>query len=166
MIIRLLRMSPAFFFFSVMLLAAGAKAQTPGTISGTVTDSIGNAVPGATVTNKQTKVAISTDAYGKFHIAATEGQELEIKSVGYATGVIIVGSDKIITPVLLNAPNALNDVVVVGYGTQLKRQVTGSLASVDVADAKKFSTSDINGMLQGRVTGVQVRKRWPAGCCA
>src|SRR4029079_9054594 len=59
--------------------------------------------------------------------------------------------------VLLTAANALSDVVVIGYGTQLKRQVTGSLASVDMAEAKKFATRDINNMLQGRVAGVAVR---------
>lgn len=157
MIIRLLRMSPAFFFFSVMLLAAGAKAQTPNTISGTVIDSVGHSVPGATITNRQKGNSTAADVNGKFQIAAVAGNELEISSIGFQTNVVVVGADNTVTAVLLASTGTISDVVVVGYGTQLKRQVTGSIASVNVSEAKKFSTSDINGMLQGRVTGVEVR---------
>jgi hypothetical protein len=82
-----------------------------------------------------------------------QGEELEITSIGYQNDTVVAGADKNINVVLLTAANALSDVVVIGYGTQLKRQVTGSLASVDMAEAKKFATSDINNMLQGRVAG-------------
>jgi len=140
-----------------MLLAAGVKAQTPNTISGTVIDSVGNPVAGATITNKQKHSSTASDANGKFQIAAVEGEELEISSIGYQNDTIVAGAEKNVNVVLLNAANALSDVVVIGYGTQLKRQVTGSLASVDMGEAKKFATSDINNMLQGRVSGVAVR---------
>ncbi len=157
MIIRLLRMSPTFIFFSLLLLSAGVKSQTTSTISGTVIDSVGNPLVGATITNKQKHSSTASDANGKFNISAAQGEELEISSIGYQNSITLVGADKTINVVLLTAANALNDVVVIGYGTQLKRQVSGSLASVDIPEAKKFSTSDINGMLQGRVTGVEVR---------
>ena len=74
-------MSPAFIFFCVLLLSAGAKAQTTSTISGTVIDSVGNPLPGATITNKQKHASTATDANGKFNIAANEGEELEISEV-------------------------------------------------------------------------------------
>ncbi|HEX5151404.1 MAG TPA: TonB-dependent receptor [Parafilimonas sp.] len=150
-------MSPTFIFFSLILFAADVKAQTSNTITGTVTDSVGSAVPGATVTNRQSHVSTLSDANGKFQIAATAGQEIEISSLGFSGNIVVIGADKTVNVVLVSTSNALSDVVVVGYGTQLKRQVTGSIASVNIADAKKFSTSDINGMLQGRVTGVEVR---------
>ena len=157
MIIRLLRMCPTFIFFSLMLLSAGVKAQAPNIISGTIIDSVGSPIPGATITNKQKHSSTASDANGKFQIAAAQGEELEISSIGYQHNILVAGADMNISVVLLTAANALSDVVVIGYGTQLKRQVSGSLASVDMVDAKKFSTSDINNMLQGRVSGVAVR---------
>jgi TonB-dependent SusC/RagA subfamily outer membrane receptor len=140
-----------------MLLSAGVKAQAPNIISGTIIDSVGSPIPGATITNKQKHSSTASDANGKFQIAAAQGEELEISSIGYQHNILVAGADMNISVVLLTAANALSDVVVIGYGTQLKRQVSGSLASVDMVDAKKFSTSDINNMLQGRVSGVAVR---------
>jgi hypothetical protein len=74
MIIRLLRMCSTFIFFSLILLAAGVKAQTPNIISGTVIDSVGNPVAGATITNKQKHSSTASDANGKFQIAAATGR--------------------------------------------------------------------------------------------
>ena len=157
MISRLPRMQKAFITTLLLLVSMGLRAQTPSPISGTVVDSVGNVIPGATITNRQSHNSTAADANGKFEISAASGQELEISSVGYQSNIVVVGTDKTVNVVLLTGANALSDVVVVGYGTQLRRQVTGSIATVNVANAKKFSTSDINGMLQGRVTGVEVR---------
>jgi TonB-linked SusC/RagA family outer membrane protein len=150
-------MSPTFIFFSLMLLSAGIKAQTTNTVSGTVTDSVGLPLAGATVTNKQMHASVVADASGRFHIAATQGQQLEVSSVGYEKYVTTTGNDKNITVVLRANTGALNDVVVVGYGTQLRRHVSGAVSTVNVSEAKKISTSDINNLLQGRVAGVAVR---------
>ncbi len=156
MIIRLLKMPPAIFILSFLLLTVGANAQTPGTISGTVKDSVGNAVPGATITNKQTKISAAADAAGKFVIKAQQGDELEISSVGFANANFIVGPQSSISINLYALSNSLNDVVVVGYGAVKKKDLTGSVALVNVSEANKNPSYDVAKILQGQVAGVSV----------
>ena len=150
-VIVLQRLLLCFLFFSSYPL----YAQT-GMLSGVVKDSIGGPIPGATITVKSSNLSAISKNDGSFLLAAGSGDVLTVSAVGYQEKLVSLGNDDNITVSMSPLYNTLNDVVVVGYGTQRKKDLTGSIATVDVSEAKKMSTSDINGLLQGRAAGVQV----------
>ena len=132
-------------------------AQDVGTpVHGTVTDSSGKAVSGASVMNVKTGKGTSTDAEGNFTIGAVKGQTLQISFVGYQTvRVVYKGQDKI--PVSLVSENAeLTNVVVIGYGTQRKEAVTGSVASISGGNLREVPAPNITDAMQGRLAGVAI----------
>lgn len=146
-----------------LVICVGCMAFTPlafsqtRTISGEVTDSKdGQPVVGASVIPKGSYRGVSTDAAGKFHITVPSGlRTLVVSSVGYTTREIPAGGDIII--VTLTPSNAaLNEVVVVGYGTQRKKEVTGAISKVGAAEITALPTPSLEASLQGRVPGVQV----------
>ncbi|MDP4261337.1 MAG: TonB-dependent receptor [Bacteroidota bacterium] len=138
----------------VLMIAQSAMAQGP--VTGQVKDKAGNPVKGATVTVKNKKVSTLTGDDGSFSITASAGDILQVSSIGYESMEIKVGSDLKVNLELTTRVTSLEDVVVVGYGTQKRKDLTGSLVSVNVNETKKFSTSDISQLLEGRATGVEV----------
>jgi TonB-linked SusC/RagA family outer membrane protein len=136
------------------LIALPAHAQTP--VTGTVIGKDGAPVSGATITVKNKTVNAVTAADGKFTITANTGDVLVITSVGYDLYEMKVGNNKSIVVNLNIKTGTLDDVVVVGYGTQRRKDLTGSVSSVNINETKKYSTSDIAQLLQGRATGVAV----------
>ncbi|BAV05416.1 TonB-linked outer membrane protein, SusC/RagA family [Filimonas lacunae] len=140
----------------LLLLPAVTLAQGAGKIAGTVTNDKGDAVASATVTVKGTKRSVVTDELGHFSIAAAKGQTLLISSVGYADKEIAVEDATAITVSLAQKAEALEDVVVVGYGAQRKKDLTGSVSVVSPKEMKKVATSDVGQMLQGRTSGINV----------
>lgn len=137
-----------------LLLTQFAWAQ--GTISGQVKDKAGNPVKGATISVKNKNInSVSTDD-GLFRIAAAAGDILVITSIGYEEYEVKINDSNAINAELVNRVESLDDLVVVGYGTQLKRDLTGSVSSLNINDVKKYTTSDISQLLQGRATGVAV----------
>ena len=120
-------------------------------------DKEGKPVAGATISVKGKKINAVSGNDGAFSIAAASGDVLVASSVGYETYEIKVGSTGSSIGIHL-ATNAslLGDVVVVGYGTQRKKDLTGSVTDINIADTKKYTTSDISQLLQGRATGVAV----------
>ena len=149
--IVLQRLLLCFLFFSSYHLYAQSTQ-----VSGVVRDSAGGPLAGATVAVKGSKKATATSAAGAFTIAAADNDVLTVSAVGYEAKDVPVGGQSAITISLHPVYNTLNDVVVIGYGTQRKRDLTGSIATVNISEAKKQSVSDINGLLQGRAAGVQV----------
>lgn len=151
----LLQVSCIFVMAALLLLPGHVRAQS-NSISGTVANLTNTPLPLATIMVKQSKASVVSDASGKFSINAVAGQTLVISSVGYETKEVAVQNESnlLITLSQLNA--TLDEVVVVGYGTQKKKDLTGSISSVNINDTKKYSTSDISQLLQGRATGVAV----------
>ncbi|MEO5893714.1 MAG: TonB-dependent receptor plug domain-containing protein, partial [Ferruginibacter sp.] len=139
----------------LQLLPAPVRAQSTK-ISGTVTGTANAPLLLATVTVKQTKRSVVTDEEGRFSVEANKGQTLVITTIGYESQEIIIGDQPTVQVTLLQVSSTLNDVVVVGYGTQKKSDLTGSVASVNIAETKKYTTSDISQLLQGRASGVAV----------
>jgi TonB-dependent starch-binding outer membrane protein SusC len=125
-------------------------------VTGKVTGKDGAAVSGATITIKNKKVNAITSADGSFSIAASAKDVLVITSIGYDSYEIRVGDAKNIAVNLTVKAGTLDDVVVVGYGTQRKKDLTGAVSSVSMADVKKGSASDITQLLQGKVAGLSV----------
>jgi TonB-dependent starch-binding outer membrane protein SusC len=143
-----------FLFRPVSHLQAQTKTTHP--VSGVVRDSKGEAVAGATVMVKGQKAITSAAADGTFTINAAEGAVLEITAVNFKGREATVSGNSLFI-VMSEKVNDLNDVVVVGYGTVKKADLTGSVGVVNVADAKKNATYDVARMLQGQVAGVSVQ---------
>jgi Ca-activated chloride channel family protein len=145
------------------------------TISGIVTDENNQPLPGATILVKGTNRGTTTNFSGEFSIQADKGNQLVFQYIGYEKSYATVGKNDKINIKLVNNSMALNEVVVVGYGTQKKSSMTGSVATikkekqlkwtsvkkdtefyVKATFEKKSSNDQIAETLQGRVAGVQI----------
>ena len=138
----------------VVVLMISQTAMAQGSVSGQVKDKEGKPVQGATITVKNKKVNAVSDVDGRFTVAAVAGDVLQVTSIGYEAFEIRIGSESNLTIELTTRVSSLDDVIVVGYGTQRKRDLSGSIVNVNVNETKKYSTSDISQILQGRATGV------------
>ncbi|MBI1769377.1 MAG: TonB-dependent receptor [Bacteroidetes bacterium] len=126
-------------------------------VSGKVTSADdGSPVPGANVLEKGTSNGSVTDANGEFKINVNANAVLSISFVGYKTQDVEVGSRSFIGVVLTTDITSLSEVVVVGYGTQEKKDVTGVLAAVGTKDFNRAVISSPQDMLIGKVAGVQI----------
>ena len=141
-----------FFLYCGFLLPAAAQQKT---ITGTVTGSEDNLpIIGATVLIKGTSTGSNTDINGKYQISAQQGATIEIRYVGMKTKEIVVGSSNVYDVALDYDLVGVNEVVVVGYGTQIKSKVTGSISKVDGAVLKNVPVSTVEQALQGKTAGV------------
>ncbi|MFT3935613.1 MAG: TonB-dependent receptor [Chitinophagaceae bacterium] len=128
------------------------------TITGHITDAVsGKPLAGATVSVKGTKRTTSTNADGQFSISVIDGKSvLFISYVGYTTQEVLVGDKSSIEIKMESASADLQQVVVVGYGTQRKKDVTGSVKSLKSEDFNKGIITSPEQLLQGKVAGVNV----------
>ena len=113
-------------------------------------------IPAATVKIKGTNVGIVTDVNGNFTLSAKVGDVLVISFIGYQTKSVPVTGPALGTIVLDVTNSTLNEVVVTGYQTQLKKDISGSVATVNIADAKKIPATSSEQLLQGQAAGVTV----------
>jgi TonB-linked SusC/RagA family outer membrane protein len=143
----------------LLFLPMLAFAQT-GAITGTVKDSKGVAVIGATVKEKGASNTSVTDVDGKFHIVLKKNSGILIVSfIGYVTKEVPIGNSSDISIVLEEDLNKLNEVVVVGYGTVKKSDVTGSVSSIKGSDLNLGgSVSNVGEAIQGKAAGVLVQQ--------
>ena len=128
------------------------------TVTGLVSDTYGNPLPGATVTVKgdETK-GTQTDFDGNYSIEVSNTQVvLVFRFLGFVTKEVPVGNQTKIDVVLEEDAQSLAEVVLVGYGTQKREEVTAAITSVDVSEIQKIPTADIATSLQGQVAGVNV----------
>ncbi|WP_460980325.1 SusC/RagA family TonB-linked outer membrane protein [Spirosoma fluminis] len=126
-------------------------------VSGRVTDEQGNGLPGVSVVVKGTTQGTTTDVEGRFRISAPDTRAVLVFSfVGYIKQEITVGSQQTISVKLAPDDQTLNEVVVVGYGSQLKKEVTGAVQTVSAQEIKDLPVSQIGQKLQGRLAGVQI----------
>ena len=126
------------------------------TIKGTVNDELGEPVIGASVKVQGTNDGSITDLDGIFTVKADPNATLQITYVGYVTETIKLGGKTNITVVLKEDNTTLNDVVVIGYGVQKKKLVTGATVQVKGDDIAKLSTTDAFTALQGQTPGVMI----------
>lgn len=147
------------FFSPGNILAAENRLAAPvQTVSGTVKDDAnGKGLAGATVTVKGSTANTVTDANGNFSISVPGATSILVVSyVGYETAETTVGNRKDITILLQSSSAELNQVVVVGYGTQRKKDVTGSVKSIKSESFNKGIINAPQQLLQGKVSGVNV----------
>nr|HAD51267.1 SusC/RagA family TonB-linked outer membrane protein [Algoriphagus sp.] len=142
----------------LFLSSAIAFAQSR-VITGTVTSAEdGMGVPGATILVKGTQIGVATDIDGKYSINVPSGNNVLVYSfVGLLTQEVSIGNKSIIDVTLQSDVTALGEVIVTGYGTQLKREVTGAVSSVKGEAIQNLPMQSFDRALQGRAAGVQVR---------
>lgn len=140
-----------------MIISTEAWAQSARTVTGTVVDQqTQETLIGVTVKVKNKAAGVSTDATGKFSIQATNTDVLVITYLGYEQSEITVGSQTNIAIRLNKSLATLDEVVVVGYGSVAKRDVTGAIASVTAEQIAERSPVNIFDAIQGQAGGVQV----------
>lgn len=127
------------------------------TVSGKVTDSSGSPLPGVTVAIKGVNEGTITDAKGQFSLSnVSTGLVLRFSFIGMKTQEIVVGSSTVINVILSEETVGIEEVVAVGYGTQKKINLTGSLASVGEQKLKSISTANLVTGLAGKLPGLRV----------
>ena len=142
------------FTTAAVLLSIGAMAQQ--IIKGTLRSSTGETLSGANITIKGTNKNAVSDNKGNYSIDAPQGAILIITSVGYKT-LEVAAANASTTQILDIAEGALADVVVIGYQTVRKRDLTGAANVVNMTDANKITSQSVGEAIQGLVPGVTVR---------
>ena len=128
-------------------------------VSGTVSDEDGNPLPGVTILVKGTTTGFITDANGKFTVQVDPNGTLIFSFIGYRTQEIEVGSQTNINLTMEIDVLGLDEVVVVGYGTQKKSSVTGAIATLDAAEVEHIPVPYLSNALAGRISGVFVDQK-------
>ena len=143
--------------FLLCLFPMGALAQS--LVKGTVNDEAGEPIIGATVKVQGTNTGAITDFNGNFQIQAASNATLNVSFVGYVPQSVKVAGKTNIAIVLKEDAQMLNDVVVVGYGTMKKSDISGSVATVDQEAVMKRVPTNIGQALQGAAAGVLVSQQ-------
>ncbi|WP_296682572.1 TonB-dependent receptor [Flavobacterium sp.] len=146
-----------YLLVSILLFGISVSAQNQNkTINGVVTDESSIPLVGVTVKVKGLKVGTLTDKEGKFVIQANPTNSLVFSYIGFEDKSIAVNNKKVINVVMQSLTTSLEEVVVVGYGTQKKSDVTGSVGKISVKDMLRAPVRSFDEALAGRVSGVQV----------
>ena len=127
------------------------------TVKGKIVDDKGEAIPGATISIKGTTQGTISDVDGNFSISVPSDATLQISFIGYKSmDVAVGGKTELGNITLVSDLRKIDQVVVIGYGTQRKVDLTGAVAVVNTEEMKKTSNSNISTMLEGKVAGVQI----------
>ena len=146
----------AFQFFLLLHAIPSVFAQVPA-VTGVVRNADRQPVPGASVSLKSEGRQVLTDDNGKFSLAVAKAGDLLITSIGYQDKTIRVNPESRDLDIeLVSKTAALNEVVVVGYGTQRRGSVTGAIASISADKLRDMPVATVGQMLQGRLAGVRV----------
>ena len=148
---------PLSLLFLFFLFPLGAFAQTI-TVKGVVKDANGETLIGVSVMEVGTSTGTITDVSGNYELKTRANSSLSFSYLGYQKQVISVSGKTRIDVILKDEDKSLSEVVVVGYGTQRKEAVTGSVASVKGDILKEIPAGNITQALQGRVAGVDLQQ--------
>ncbi|WP_300699259.1 TonB-dependent receptor [Bacteroides sp.] len=144
-------------FFFAFMLPVGAWAQNIQ-LTGTVTDATGESIIGASVLEKGTTNGVITDIDGNFTLSVSPKATMMISYVGYVAQEIPLNGQKNLKVILKEDNEMLDEVVVIGYGTMKKSDMTGAISSVDVEELSKRTTTNPAEALQGKIAGVNIMK--------
>jgi len=145
----------AFMILPMLLLSFWTYAQTVQ-VKGVVNDEGGSPMPGVNVVIKGTTNGLITDMDGQYQISADSKSTLSFSFIGYKTQEILVSNQKQINIKLIPDNFQMDEVVVIGYGTQKKSDVSGAVSSVRGESLKNLAVTDAAKALQGKAAGVQV----------
>ncbi len=135
---------------------ARKSLQPAATITGRIIDAKGEGLPGVTVLVKGGTAGTTTDANGNFSLDAPDNATLVFSSIGYTSQEVPVNGRTTINLTLSDNEQALSEVVVMGYTTQNRQNLTSAVSSVNVAEATKAPVATITEAIQGRAAGVQI----------
>lgn len=142
-----------------LMLGFSSFAMAQRTVTGTVTDDRGDAVISATVQVKGTTIGTTTDLDGKYSIKVPEGSDaLLISYIGYSTQEVVLGASNVVDVKLKEDVAIIDEVVVVGYGTQTRKEVTSAVTSVKAEDFNQGNVQDPIQLVQGKVAGLAISK--------
>ena len=145
------------FALLLLLLPLLSQAQANREISGKVTDGTGTGLPGVTVLVTGTAIGTSTGADGGFTLQApATATSLTVSFIGYAKQTVSITGKSTVAVTLKDDAQALGDVVVVGYGTVRKQDLTGAVSALGPKDFNKGTFTSPDQLLQGRASGVQI----------
>ncbi|GAB2854570.1 SusC/RagA family TonB-linked outer membrane protein [Hymenobacter ruber] len=151
-LLKLLLLGALFILFPLL-----SQAQANRTISGKVTDEAGSGLPGVTVLVPGTSIGTSTGADGGFQLdVPATATKLSFSFVGYSAQQVDITGKSSVSLALKSDAQALSDVVVVGYGTVRKSDLTGSVSALSTKDFNKGTYTSPDQLIQGRASGVQV----------
>ena len=144
---------------AVVLLSLTSMAMAQKvTVQGTVTDQNGETVIGAAILEKGTSNGTVTDFDGKYTLKVEKGATLVFSYIGYITEEFVANSDQTFNLVMKEDTYTLEEVVAVGYGSQTKKEITGSISSVKSESFNKGVTANPMGLIQGKVAGLTIIK--------
>jgi len=138
--------------------SASVAQQEGKRITGTITDKNGEPIIGANIVEKGTTNGTISDANGKFSLATQKKAVLVISFIGYQQREIVATGNSPLSITLLDDTKALEEVVVIGYGTVKKRDLTGAVASIKSDVLRDMPTNNVSQALQGHIPGVQIQQ--------
>jgi TonB-linked SusC/RagA family outer membrane protein len=139
-----------------LLFAICSFSQEPKNLTGTVKDAGGIPLLGVSIIEDGTTNGVATDFDGNFEITAPVNSTLIFSYIGYKTLEIKVGNNTVLNITMQEDLQSLDEVVVIGYGEVKRKDLTGSVGSVEVDDLQRAPVSSLDGALAGRISGVQV----------
>ena len=143
--------------YSNTRIVIGSAEKTAFTVSGKVTDEEGETLVGANVLLKGTSIGTTTDVAGRYTFEVPDGNGILVFSyIGYATQEVAISNRQVIDVSLAPDVQSLQEVQIIGYGTQAKAEVTSAIASVSSEEIKDMPLVGLDQALQGRAAGVQV----------
>ncbi|QRR04200.1 SusC/RagA family TonB-linked outer membrane protein [Dyadobacter sandarakinus] len=140
----------------VVLTSVSVSFAQDVNVSGTVKDSKGGGVPGVTITVKGSTRGTNTDVDGKYQIAVPANTTLSFSAIGFVSQDVSVGNKSVVDVTMSEDVKALEEVVVVGYGTVKKSDATGAVSALGSRDFQKGIVTSPEQLMQGRVAGVQI----------
>ena len=144
------------FFLFFMVVGCQLMSAQQISIKGTVTDPSGNPLIGVSVTVPGTRIGAATDIDGNFSLEADSKGKLKFSYIGYETMEEAINGRKVINVVMKENSEVLDEVVVIGYGTMDKKELTSAISHVGEKDFLTVSSLDPSMMIQGKVPGVSI----------
>lgn len=141
---------------NMVVISSLSEINAQITISGTVTDSTGAPLFGVTIKVKGENKGVLTDENGRFTIVVPEDAVLEVSYIGYQTEEVAVNGRTEISVVLKSSISSLNQLVIVGYGTQKRSDVTGAITTISPDQFKSIPATDVAQALAGKVAGLNI----------
>ena len=150
------RSGPGLLIFLFALLSVSGTVAQSMTIKGVVTDETGAGLPGVNILVLGTANGTITDVDGRYELAAEKGATIQYSFTGYSTRSVVVGNSSSIDVAMDPNAEILSEIVVTGYSSQRKRDITGAVAVVSSEDLNKVSATSFTQKLEGRASGVSI----------
>lgn len=153
-----MKMLYAFLALLLLVYQQGYSQQgSPRTYNGTIADSAGNLIPGATVSVKNSSKGVVTKNDGSFTLQAVPGTTVTVSIIGYLSKEVTLGDNNNVQITITSQASNLTDVIVVGYGTQRKASVTGAVSTIKSDDLVRTPATTTSAALVGKMPGITAR---------